>query len=136
MAFTAWVLRVEVDRGARRRDEVADDDVRDDDWHFALLGCLAECSFRAALGVQSIATQRNARVQVVQNAEVVERLRLRLSLPMTAQYLHRVTASCAAGCGGNSRCLKELRGNAIASAFAHNSVLELSQELPASGVRH
>ena len=23
------------DPGARRRDEVADDDVRDDDWHFA-----------------------------------------------------------------------------------------------------
>ena len=38
-------LRVEVDGGARRRDEVADDDVRDYYWHFALLGCLAECSF-------------------------------------------------------------------------------------------
>ena len=36
---------VEIYRGARRRDEVADDDVRDYYWHFALLGCLAECSF-------------------------------------------------------------------------------------------
>ena len=38
-------MRMEIDRGARRRDEVADDDVRDYYWHFALLGCLAECSF-------------------------------------------------------------------------------------------
>ena len=57
---------VEVDRGARRRDEVADDDVRDDDWHFALLGCLAECSFgsvfiiAAAAGVQVL--QRSCRM--------------------------------------------------------------------------
>ena len=36
---------MEIYRGARRRDEVADDDVRDYYWHFALLGCLAECSF-------------------------------------------------------------------------------------------
>ena len=36
---------MEIYRGARRRDEVADDDVRYYYWHFALLGCLAECSF-------------------------------------------------------------------------------------------
>ena len=40
-----------------------------------------------------------------------------------------------AGCGGNGRCLKPLRDNAIASAFAHNSVYEFTKP-PASGVRH
>ena len=37
-------LRVEIDRGARRRDEVADDDVRYYYGHFALLGRLWLCS--------------------------------------------------------------------------------------------